>query len=135
MKTNEPEEEQWIPWEISYSLKEHTRNGRTSLSNGLIAVVVPDEDNSYQYLITKNSDCNSRTIKKSILFEILQGNMFNAKEKEFRECNGSKIQTGNPSYTQIVEWKYFIKNITFYLDKASELNDNIDDFTIVKDFQ
>lgn len=133
MKTNEPEEDQWIPWEISYSLQEHTRNGRTSLTNGLLAVVIPDENYSYEYLITKNPDCNSKTIKKSTLFKILQGNMFNAKEKKYRECNGSKIQIGNPSYTQIVEWESFIKNINWYLKKASELNDNIEEFVIVKE--
>ena len=133
MKTSEPEEDQWIPWEIGYSLQEHTRNGRTSSTNGLLAVVIPDENNSYEYLITNNPECNSRTIKKSILFNILQNNMFNAKTKETRECNGSKIQIGNPSYTQIVEWEKFVNNINWYLDKASELNDNIEDFTIVKE--
>ena len=132
MKTNEPEGDQWVPWEISYSLSEYKRNNRASLTNGVIAVVVPDKTGSYEYMITENDACNSRTIHISKLFTILKKNMFNKKEKSFRECNGSKIHTGNPSYIQIVKWDTFIKSLDFYLDKASELNDNIADYKITK---
>ena len=49
-----PENEQWMPWEISYSLKEQSRQGQNSNTNGVIAVILPDEMGSYSYYITKN---------------------------------------------------------------------------------
>lgn len=126
------EKDQWIPWEVSYSLKKQTRLGRSSSTNGVIAVVLPDENGSYEYYITRDSECNCRSLNTPILFQIIRDNMFNVKEPDRRACNGSWVYSGDSSYIQSVKWSHFIANPTKYIDKAIELRDKKDDFNIVK---
>lgn len=56
---------QWIPWEISYSLREVTRNDWTSHNNAILAVILPDKNGSYGYY------------NKNNLFPILKSNIEN----------------------------------------------------------
>ncbi|RYM35731.1 hypothetical protein ERX46_01685 [Brumimicrobium glaciale] len=119
MKEDRSEKEQWI-WEISYSLREQTRLGGRSKSNAILAVVLPDEYGDYSYFMTANSACNSITYKAGELFQILRDNMFNLKNKEdnIRECNGTTVYAGEPSYIKVIEWDKFKHNSNYYLEKA-----------------
>ena len=56
---------QWIPWEISYSLRETPRNDRTSHNNAILAVILPNKCGSYDYY------------DKDKLFPILKDNIDN----------------------------------------------------------
>ena len=130
-----PEKEQWIPWEVSYSLREQSRQGQRSKTNAMLAVVLPDENGSYDYFITENTQCNSRTLNTNFLFQILRDNMFNQKNPQTRECNGHTIYQGYSSYIYSVKWANFIDNIDKYVEIALEIWEIRDQYNIIKNFE
>lgn len=131
-----PERDQWMPWEISYSLKEISRNGRTSSSNAVIAVVLPDQFGSYEYYITHDPVCNCRSLNTSFLFEILRCNMFNEKKPTTSVCsNGSIVYYGDYCYIQSVKWDDFKVSHNLYLNKAIEIRDKMDNYNITKNIK
>lgn len=130
--------DQWIPWEISYSLKAMTRNGRTSHTNGMLAVVLPDESGKYEYFVEHIGcpNCGGISWKHDLLFKILGKNMFNRKEPDTMICDhgGDEVlHIGEyHSYIYPVKWEDFISNINYYLDHAMLINENIDDYDLIK---
>jgi hypothetical protein len=131
---NLQERDQWIPWEVSYSLKEQRRNGQNSKTNAILAVVLPDNAGSYGYFITENPQCNSITYHTGFLFQILRENMFNHKKKDAasRICNGQMIYDGFPSYVYPVKSEEFILDVSSYLKVADRIRQNLNDYNIVK---
>ena len=64
-ESNRWQRSQWIPWEISFSVRKTTRNNRTSQRNALLAVILPDKQGFYDYYDESN------------LFPILKDNIEN----------------------------------------------------------
>lgn len=96
------DEDQWIPWEIAYSLKEMTRNDRTSHSNAILAVILPDINGStFYYDYAWNP------------FSILKKN----------------ISTG---YIPTVKWDTFMGNIDYYIERAITQKNIIPSYKVVK---
>lgn len=130
-----PENDQWIPWEVSYSLKEVTRSDRTSRTNGVLAVVLPDAIGRYEYMLEPKSCCPSGCTlwHTNKLFSILKNNMFNKKVKERSEtAQCDTVYKGYPSYIHMVRWNDFIANINGYISLAIGIRDNIEDYDIHK---
>lgn len=106
--------EQWIPWEIKYSLdnnKRHTSSGRevTSPTNAMLAIVLPDRDNSYNYYFENKQCCQTgcRLNKTNTLFYILRKNTFNLKKDttEYKCAIGDNVHKGNMhSYITFIKW-------------------------------
>lgn len=122
----ESEQEQWIPWEVSYSLRYKKIENRTNLPNGMLMVVLPDRNGKYDYYIEDNTCfyCNCRTIKTNFLFPILTKNTFNHKNKIMGDCtqhSQSTVYIGGHSYIESVKWEDFMKNPTTYLDDSKKM--------------
>jgi hypothetical protein len=137
MKEQKDESDQWIPWEISYSLKVQSREGRTSKTNGVLAVVLPDETGSYEYYINENicQKCNCRILKTGVLFSILRNNMFNRKTPVYSTCNNhdeNTVQVGYSSYIYSVKWSDFVIDIDKYINIADDLRQNQNIYNLYK---
>lgn len=129
------EEEQWIPWEVSYSLREVTRGDRTSRMNGVLAVVLPDVNGRYDYMLEHNScplcqnGCTTWHTDK--LFRILRDNMFNQYVKTKSDCRMARnIYLGYASYIHMIKWEDFIVNVNFWVEEVEKLRGDKDFYDI-----
>jgi len=132
-----PEADQWIPWEISYSLKEMTKNNRTSRTNGMLAVVLPDRNGSYDYFVKTICQNGCMTWYTSSTFGIISNNMFNRKSPDTFFCtnhpSSGRVHRGtNHSYIYPVKWDDFITNMNWYINIAAQISQNTDDYEITK---
>ena len=141
MKTQQNERDQWIPWEISYSLKEVSRKNKagndvTSKSNAILALIIPDRDGSYSYYTEDRRCCSSgcRVLKTDRLFTILKKNMFNKKKPEKSQCYANDIiYHGDCSYIMSIKWDDFIENPQTYIEKAYLLQNSIEQYVITEE--
>ena len=134
--------EQWIPREISYSLKEEARintkgEAVKSKTNALIGLVLPDENNSYSYFMEGNRCCEKTCISYRIdhLFEILKGNMFNRIKNYSRyTCEGNVTVWNEPcSYMKIIQWPVFLSSYQEVIKDAIDRQEHIEEYKVKKE--
>lgn len=131
------EKDQWIPWEISYSLKEIQRGDRTSGTNAMVAVVLPDRTGSYEYFVRNICINGCTNWQTESLFGILGKNMFNRIEPKTGACSNhtgdSVVHTGNDhSYIHPVRWNDFIADINGYFNLATQLQEQAHEYDLKK---
>lgn len=132
------EKDQWIPWEVSFSLRTTERtaqNGDTYIGspNAMLAVVLPDASGSYDYYLQRSTCCaEGCTIHHNHrIFAIMRDNMFNRKAEDKRICDvRSTIWRGEHSYIRSVRWSDFIENPETYITAAYERQKHIKDYDI-----
>ena len=112
------EKDQWIPWEISYSLREKSRNGIPSKPNAILAVILPDRYGSYEY--AKNSNFG---------FEIINKNRNNLEHRYPVRMFRSSC---SESYILMPTWQQFTGNYNDWIEDALEIRQNIDKYAISK---
>lgn len=130
------EEDQWIPWEVSYSLKEMTKGDKTSATNGMIAIVLPDRNGSYEYFVRNICPRGCMNWQTDSTFRIIGKNMFNRKLPKTATCTNHPertVHTGNDhSYIHQVKWNDFRSNVNGHLGIAAEISQHLDDYTLEK---
>jgi len=100
------ESDQWIPWEVSYSLRNKTRGGRTSQMNAMLAVVLPDDNGRYDYW-------------PHTTFSIILMNMLNVKD-----YYKNQVSKDYHSYIHLIHWDGFIKDPGYYIQVAQSIRSN-----------
>lgn len=137
------EKYQWIPREISYSLKETPRQNKngdtvTSHTNALLAVVIPDRNGDYSYFMESKkccaSGCTFYNKQSPVIFDIMRGNMFNQKKPDMDICsNGDTRYHGECHYMLCVKWDDFKNNMGTYIDRALDIQAKKEDYDIKKE--
>jgi len=132
MKENREEKLQWIPREVSYSLREKTREGRKSYTNGVLAVVLPDEDGKYDHAVIHKS-CGVTSWQTPSFFKIIRKNMFNRLEKNQTLCgfcSNYHHRGNNHSYICPVKWDNFVDDHNRYINLVLDLKERLDEFSL-----
>jgi hypothetical protein len=132
------EKDQWIPWEVSFSLRKTERkrpNGDTYTGspNAMLAVVLPDVYGSYDYYLQRSTCCGKgcTIYHNHRIFGIMRDNMFNRKAEDKHICDiHSTIWRGEHSYIRSVRWSDFIENPETYITAAYERQKHTEDYDI-----
>lgn len=127
-------ESKWIDWEIEYSLKEISREGRTSKTNGIVGVI-KKVNGSYDWLISEGTDCHGVNIlryKDRELYSIIYENHFNSSPPSWHceECKTYDFEKGG--YITYIKEEYFLLNPQKHIEMAYQKSLEVEKYKIKK---
>jgi len=116
----------WIDWEIKYCLKNISRKGRTSHTNGVVGVIMK-HNGGYNWLRTCQTGtdgCSYVTFATRLLYPIINNNRFNQNPLVYscETCKTVNELTG--SYIAFVTEEEFLDNPIKYIDNAFDKSEN-----------
>lgn len=113
MKVSYPfEKDQWIPWEVSYSLRTKNRRGNYSNPNAILAVVLPDLFGNYNYVNNYGFG-----------FEIVRMNKNNLKP-------AYSYGLYDNDYIVTCTWSQFLSQFDSWIGKALRNRSNVDKYNL-----
>lgn len=124
----------WIDWEIEYSLREYSRNGRASKSNGVVGVI-QKVNGGYSWIksTTQHEDGHTSTAyDESKVYSIISENRGNQYPKEYfcEKCRTIDAMMG--SYISFVTEDDFLDNPQKYINNAYDKCQKIWNYKINK---
>jgi hypothetical protein len=124
----------WIDWEIEYCLKEISRQGRTSKTNGVLGVIMKS-NGGYNWFKSscKNGDgCSSSSYTEHLVYDIISKNRYNQTPKVFTCDTCQTINSLTGSYISYIEEETFLANPQKYIDNAFDKSNDIDGYELTK---
>lgn len=125
----------WIDWEIEYCLKEISRQGRTSKTNGVMGVI-QKVNGGYDWFITrtqKPDGCSVRTYEESKLYDIIIKNRFNRKSSTYACTTCKTYSQLDGSYISLIDEEDFLADPNKYIENAYEKSEDVDSFELKKE--
>lgn len=128
---------EWIEWEISYSLKAISRDGRTSNTNGVVCVIKKSgTSNDFNWIMSAKIGGDGHeywVVNNNVLYPIIYNNRFNKNEKEYI-CESCKtVDDVSQSYMSLVDEDTFLANPNHWIENAFDKSKELEKFTLQKE--
>jgi hypothetical protein len=127
-------ESEWIDWEIEYSLREYSRNGKKSKSNGVVGVVMK-VDGGYDWLRSTTTHADGHTSTNndtSKMYKIINDNRFNENPKIYVCSKCKTVDRLSGSYISLIPEEEFLDDPNFFIENAYQKCQSVDKYIISK---
>lgn len=124
----------WIDWEIEYCLKEISRKGRTSKTNGIVAVIQKiNGDYDWFKTTSKNADgCINSSYSTSLVYNLINKNRFNQDPKVYSCSSCKTVNELSGSYISYVQQEQFLSDPNRYIEQAYGKSEESDKYNLTK---